>query len=128
MAARSRPAMPLARSRWLVLEPWTLLGGLVGAQILVVAITASYGFGPSSGGGVDRSDDASPASVVANATALTAANSSTGSNDWSTTVWNFGTPSQNPALRWVTASNFTCDANLIPPGRTCGGIIPGQGR
>ena len=49
---------------------------------------------------VDRSDDASPASAVANAAALTAANSSVGAdgidgntddNDWPTRVWDFST-------------------------------------
>ena len=115
------------------------VGGLVGLNIAGTT-TASYGFGTKVGGElttntVDRSSDASPASAVANAAALTATNSSVGAdgidgntddNDWSATVWNFGATNERPVLKWVTASNFSCDRNLLPSGQSCGGIIPGQ--
>ena len=44
---------------------------------------------------------------------------------------------QNPALKWITGfvsggateeATYPCDVNLLPPGQSCGGIIPGQGR
>ena len=111
------------------------VGGLVGRRV-GGTFTASYGFGTKTGGEivgsipVDRSGDASPAGTVANAAQITQANSSTatpaGTNDWSTTVWNFSTGTRRPFLRWVTASNFSCDANLLLSGQSCGGIIPGQ--
>ena len=120
------------------------VGGLVGDN--GGAITASYGFGTKAGGeiaGVDRSSDASPAGTVANATALTQANSSTatpaGTNDWSTRVWDFAA-GMNPGLRWITGFvsdgatdvlKYPCDMALLPTLPTqqiCGGIIPGQVR
>ena len=114
------------------------VGGLVGW--IDGTITASYGFGTKTGeevttGTVDRSGDASPAGTVANAAALTQANSSTstpaGMNDWSTTVWNFSSGTRRPFLRWVTAFNFSCVSALLPTlpsQQVCGGIIPGQDR
>ena len=56
------------------------VGGLVGLNR--GTITTSYGFGTATGeaAGVDRSSDASPAGTVANAAALTAANSSVGAD------------------------------------------------
>ena len=104
------------------------VGGLVGFNNGTT--TASYGFGTKMGGetaGVDRSSDASPA--VVGAAQFTAANSSTNtSNRWSAQVWNFGTAEQYATLKWVTASNFTCDQTLLPTGQRCGELIPGQTR
>ena len=108
------------------------VGGLVGWNEDGGTITASYGFGTTMGGedssrAVDRSDDVSPA--VIGASQLTAANSSTDTaNRWSATVWSFGGTSQNPLLKWVTASNFSCDRTLLPTGQSCGGVIPGAER
>ena len=114
-------------------------------------IMASYGFGTQMGGetaGVDRSGDASPAGTVANAAALTAANSSVGADgidgntddsDWPTRVWDF-TTGMNPGLRWITGFvsggatevlKYPCDMALLPTlptQQTCGGVIPGQVR
>ena len=126
------------------------VGGLVGFN-QAGTFTASYGFGTKAGGEVttgtvDRSDDASPATGTGAVTSagLTAANSSTsdpaGTNDWSTRVWDFGTASQKPALKWITGFNsggttdvlkYPCDGTLLPTLPTqqvCGGIIPGQTR
>ena len=129
------------------------VGGLVGRNTLLFngmvftgTITASYGFGTKAGGetaGVDRSSNASPASVVANAAALTQANSSTstpaGTNDWPTRVWDFAA-GMNPGLKWITGFDsggttdvlkYPCDMALLPTLPTqqvCGGIIPGQVR
>ena len=107
------------------------VGGLVGYNVNSGTSTASYGFGTKAGGedsseAVDRSDDASPAGTVANAAAITQANSSDTGTDWSDSVWDFGTVNQRPVLKWVTASDFTCDPTLLPSGQSCGGIIPGQ--
>ena len=125
------------------------VGGLAGWSNTFTRITASYGFGTKAGGeiaGVDRSGDASPATgtgAVTSAARLTATNSSAsnpaGTNDWSTRVWDFGSASQKPALKWVTGFDkdytgtddtvrYPCDQNLLPSGQRCGGIIPGQTR
>ena len=114
------------------------VGGLVGWNIRGL-ITASYGFGMVTGeerAGVDRSGDAD--ATVTNASALTMANSSTREeNRWSTRVWDFGTDSQVPVLKWITgydssrtteAERYPCDVALLPAGRECGDIIPGQER
>ena len=93
---------------------------------------------------MDRSDDASLATgtgAVTSAAGLTAANSSTsnpaGTNDWPTRVWDFGTASQKPALKWITGFDsggttdvlkYPCDGTLLPTQQMCGGIIPGQTR
>ena len=96
-----------------------LIGTGIGIGIIAATVTASYGFGtPMNVGtaGTDRSDDASDDSAVANAAALTVMNSSTatpaGTNDWSTTVWDF-TADQNPALKWIT--DFSREADLFSP-------------
>ena len=58
-------------------------------------------------------------------------------NRWSTRVWDFGTDSQVPVLKWITGYNsggateeakYPCDVALLPAGRECGEIIPGQVR
>ena len=130
------------------------VGGLVGWNN-GGTITASYGFGTKMGGEittdtVDRSDDASPAGTVANAAALTQANSSIGADgidgnaddsDWPTRVWDFAA-GMNPGLKWITgfdkdytgtddAVRYPCDMALLPTLPTqqvCGGVIPGQDR
>ena len=104
-------------------------------------ITACYGFGMVTGkeiAGVDRSGDAFDSTTVGSASALTMANSSTREeNRWSARVWDFGTDSQVPVLKWITGYNrrgtteaerYPCDVALLPAGRECGDIIPGQGR
>ena len=95
------------------------VGALIGAGGSAATVTASYGFGTLMNvdtPGIDRSDDASNASAVANAAALTVMNSSTatpaGTNDWSTTVWDF-TAGQNPALKWIT--DFSRGTDLFSP-------------
>ena len=124
------------------------VGGLVGANE-DGTITASYGFGTQmrgeiSAGTIDRADDASPAmgvGAVTSATALTEANSSTatpdGTNDWLTSVWDFGTTSQRPILNWITNIDnlsdpanitYSCVQDQLPTGQTCGDPIPGQTR
>ena len=113
------------------------VGGLVGDNN--GTITACYGFGMVTGeerAGVDRSGDAS--ATVTNASALTMTNSSTREeNRWSARVWDFGTDSQVPVLKWITgydssrtteAERYPCDVALLPAGRECGDIIPGQER
>ena len=112
------------------------VGGLVGKNNRT--ITASYGFGMVTGEtpGVDRSSDAD--NTVGRASALTMANSSTIEiNKWPARVWDFGTDSQVPVLKWITGYNsrgtteaerYPCDVALLPAGRECGEIIPGQGR
>ena len=115
------------------------VGGLVGNNNRGT-ITASYGFGMVTGRetpGVDRSSDASDSTTVGSASALTMANSSTmNENRWSTRVWDFGTDSQVPVLKWITGydgsgatdeAKYPCDEALLA-GRRCGEIIPGQGR
>ena len=114
------------------------VGGLVG-QNIVGTITVSYGFGMVTGretAGVDRSGDAS--ATVGSASALTMTNSSTDqAKRWSTRVWDFGTESQVPVLKWITGYNssgateeakYPCNEALLPAGRRCGDIIPGQER
>ena len=115
------------------------VGGLVGWND--GTIMASYGFGTVTGeeiAGVNRSDDASDAPTVDSPSALTMANSSTDeANRWPARVWDFGTDSQVPVLKWITgyksngateAERYPCDEALLPAGRRCGDIIPGQVR
>ena len=115
------------------------VGGLVGFN--QGTITASYGFGTVTGEdiiGVDRYGDASDSTTVGTASALTMTNSSTDqAKRWSTRVWDFGTDSQVPVLKWITGYDssgvtdevkYPCDPALLPAGRECGEIIPGQGR
>ena len=100
------------------------IGKLVGSNS--GTITNSYGFSTSADSGGTSGSDL-PMGVVS-AADLNAANAGT---QWTTTptqVWNFGTASQRPVLQWVTDSDFSCDPTLLPPGQSCGGIIPGQGR
>ena len=116
------------------------VGGLLGFNDDDGTITTSYGFGTVTGEteGVDRSDDASDATTVTNASALTMANSSTNeTNKWPARVWDFGTDSQVPVLKWITgydssrtteAERYPCDVALLPEGRECGEIIRGQER
>ena len=114
------------------------VGGLVGDNF-EGTIAASYGFGTAATGdteGVSRSGDAS--ATVDSASALTMMNSSTmEANRWPARVWDFGTSSQAPVLKWITGYNssgatdeakYPCSQALLPDGRSCGGIIPGQGR
>ena len=113
-----------------------IVGGLVGFNF--GTITACHGFGTRTGGenrGVSRSDDAS---TVDSASAITEMNSSmNGVNRWPARVWDFGTDSQVPVLKWITgydssgateAEKYLCDEALLPAGRRCGDIIPGQER
>ena len=75
------------------------VGGLLGVS-LGSTITASYGFGTpvTETGETPRSFGTPP---VSTATALTVMNSATDAADrWSTTYWDFGTTSQNPALKY----------------------------
>ena len=114
------------------------VGGLVGENN--GTITACYGFGMVTGEtpGVDRSGDASDSTTVGSASALTMANSSTDlAKRWPARVWDFGTDSQVPVLKWITGYNrrgtteaerYPCDVALLPAGRECGDIIPGQER
>ena len=144
IVARSRPAMPAA------MLMTTMLAGLWGL-ILMARSWPAMALGRRWGGetaGVDRSGDASPASAVANAAALTQSNSSVGAdgidgnaddNDWPTRVWDFSA-GMNPGLKWITGYvedgttellKYPCDMALLPtlPSRqTCGGVIPGQVR
>ena len=114
------------------------VGGLVGRNS-EGTITACYGFGTvTRGGGVNRSGDASDSTTVDSASALTMANSSRNeANQWSARVWDFGDSSQNPVLKWITGydgsgatdeAKYPCDPALLPAGRECGEIIPGQPR
>ena len=138
VVARSRLAMPLAM-QMAGLVATTLSAGSWGG-IITGTITACYGFGMVTGRempGVDRSGDASD-STVGSASALTMANSSTDlAKRWPARVWDFGTDSQAPVLKWITGYNrrgdtdeakYPCDPALLPDGRECGDIIPGQGR
>ena len=114
------------------------VGGLVGFN--QGTITASYGFGTVTGEeiGVNRSSDASSDTTVSSASALTEMNSSTTeANRWIARVWDFGTDSQVPVLKWITGYNssgateeakYPCDEALLPDGQSCENIIPGQGR
>ena len=75
--------------------------------------TATYGFGTASGtgtvtvGAFTRSADASSVTAVPNATALTAANSSTNMADrWSATAWDFGDANSRRAPRIKYADHF----------------------
>ena len=117
-----------------------IVGGLVGNND-DGTIRACYGFGMVTGeetAGVDRSGDASDSTTVGSASALTMANSSMmNDNRWPARVWDFGDSSQNPVLKWITGYNsrgdtdeakYPCDVALLPDGRRCGEIIPGQGR
>ncbi len=94
-------------------------------------ITASYGFGGTSNG---SGGSAGTTPRPANAKVLTQENSATNDTDrWSTTVWDFGTTNQRPALKWVTSGppSYACIATLLltmPTRQMCGGIIPGQVR
>ena len=118
-------------------DPSDRVGGLVGENS--GTITACYGFGRVTGRetpGVDRSGEASP--TVGIASALTMANSARNeANRWPAWVWDFGTESQVPVLKWITGYNssgateaerYLCDVALLPAGRRCGDIIPGQDR
>ena len=88
--------------------------------------------------GVAHSNDASDPATVGSASALTVTNSSTmEANRWPAWVWAFGTSSQVPVLKWVTgydssgatqAAKYPCNAMLLPAGRKCEEIIPGQKR
>ena len=116
------------------------VGRLAGriAEIPGTTLTASYGFGTTTGGteytdgagtALPTVDGMSASAPITMTNQLTAANAGGGS--WTITsptqVWNFAA-SQPPVLQWVTASNFSCDAALLPTGQSCGGIIPGQSR
>ena len=116
------------------------VGRLAGriAEIPGTTITASYGFGTTTGGteytdgagtALPTVDGMSASAPITMTNQLTAANAGGGS--WTITsptqVWNFAA-SQPPVLQWVTASDFSCDAALLPTGQSCGGIIPGQSR
>ena len=116
------------------------VGGLVGFNF-EGTITACYGFGIQTGGensGMSRSGDASDGTTVGSASAITEMNSSrNGANRWPARVWDFGTDSQVPVLKWITGYNssgateaerYPCDEALLPAGRECGEIIPGQER
>ena len=114
------------------------VGRLVGKNDSTGTITASHGFGTVTreGRGVNRSGDASD--TVGSPSGLTIANSSTmNDNRWPARVWDFGTDSQVPVLKWITgydssgateAERYPCDETLLPAGGKCGEIIPGQVR
>ena len=106
------------------------VGRLIGANVGSTP-TASYGFSDPTMGTVNTAG--TPPTIASTAltlNTLTALNSdgdaAATANDWSGSVWDFGTITERPVLRWVTKSDFTCDATLLPTGQTCGGIIPGQ--
>ena len=96
-------------------------GSLVGSNSGTV--TESYGYGAVGGsGGNPNGEKALTAGAVADG-------STNAGSSWKTNVWDFGTSSQSPRLKWVTgyaAGTFTCDAALLPAGQSCGAIIPGQ--
>ena len=87
--------------------------------------TESYGYGDVGGSGGNRGGEKA-------LTAGAAADGSTNAGEsWKPEVWDFGTSSQSPRLKWVTgydkdARTFSCNAALLPAGQSCGGIIPGQ--
>ena len=86
-------------------------------------VTESYGYGAVDGSGGNPNGEKA---LTAGAAADGSTNAGT---SWRTNVWDFGTSSQSPRLKWVTgyaAGTFTCDASLLPAGQSCGGIIPGQ--
>ena len=98
-------------------------GSLVGSN--GGTVRHSYGYGTVNGSGGNANGEK----------ALTAGNigerSTNAGYSWRTNVWDFGTSSQSPWLKWVTRYTtntdvFTCDASLLPAGQSCGGIIPGQ--
>ena len=113
------------------------VGGLAGISNFGT-ITACYGFGTVTGEtpGVDRSSDAS--TTVGSPSGLTMTNSSAmEANRWPARVWDFGTDSQVPVLKWITGydnsgateeAKYPCDPALLPAGQECGEIIPGQER
>ena len=96
-------------------------GSLIGQNLGTV--TESYGYGAVGGtGGTPNGEKALTAGAAADG-------STNAGSSWKANVWDFGTSSQSPRLKWVTgyaAGTFTCDASLLPAGQSCGGIIPGQ--
>ena len=115
-------------------------GGLVGLQSGTATITASWGFGSTSGelGGVHGSDDlpdgVTSTGGLASATVPVAWNAAASNTDG---AWNFGAADQSPVLRYADydgdGTDFHCasdaanahdDALLI---LNCGTEVPGQG-
>ena len=116
------------------------VGGLVGRQSGSPTVTASYGFGAVMTDGMETPADigvmssaTSPWPMSVNsANGLTAMNAGT---EWSPDAWNFGSPSQIPALKYVDsydsgAGTYTCTATtaFLPAIQiTCGTtLLPGQ--
>ena len=110
--------------------------GLTTAYRESITITASRGFASLSDNaetGISASDDAT---TISTPEQITQSNSSTSAdNRWSTRVWDFGTTSQTPAVKWITGYNpdgtteqekYLCDESLLPPNVDCGDTIPNQ--
>ena len=112
-----------------------LLGSI--ATIIFGTITSSYGFGTTSNGTTHIFETTLPTSVTS-ATGLTSNNAGA---SWAAAAWDFGTTSQNPALKYVdnygdhddddqTEDTYTCSSTtaFIPPiSITCGStLIPEQ--
>ena len=150
LKARLRPATP-PPVRSMATLALTMSARLLGFFFAPASSVTSYGFGTVMGGsgGVDRSSGTTPMSTVTSAAQLTADNSGDAAdNDWPTRVWDFGSDTDRPVLKWITGISidnnstpadssddtytYECDAatalRLFPTGQMCGGIIPGQGR
>ena len=122
----------------------THAGDLTGTERGVSTITKSYGFGSGTKAGDGKDGDAHPSGVT-DATDLTSGSSGTGAgSEWDDAsektkgAWDFGTTSQNPALKYTdydeAGTDFSC-ATFPPkiPGTNdalaCGTtLLPGQGR
>ena len=122
--------------------PWWV----VRVEILeVVSIIASYGFGMPSGGGSLESSGAPPTSVSAKKLTLSSIDPISNAkiailwNDASRNtlgVWDFGTTSQIPALKYAdydgAGDEYYCANAMRPtmgtpiPIPNCGELIPGQ--
>ena len=95
-------------------------------------VTESYGYGTLDMDGDGTFDSNGNPNGEKALTAGAVADGSTNAGlSWSTDVWDFGTSSQSPRLKWVTGydkddGTFSCNAALLPAGQSCGGIIPGQ--
>ena len=130
------------------------VGGFVGRVEIFSTITASYSTGNANGGAGPndwsgrllgqrsnstitdsyafgtRSGENMGVNGIGTETSVTDPSMLMGTN-WPT-IWDFGTTSEKPALRWVTSltlpNTYSCDQNLLPPGQLCANLIPGQGR
>ena len=146
VAARSPPAMPQVIPMG-GMGMVTMLAAWWGIRIAMARITSSYGFGTHVNGETPNTHGALP-SEVTSASGLTQTNSGdSDTNRWSIDAWDFGTSSQEPALKYVdgavlgdhdeddtTAETYayTCTSNtaFLPPiDIICGTtLLPDQGR